>query len=412
MHITHIEAVVKVTERCNINCDYCYVYNKGNEDFKFRPALMKNAEFAEITRFLFEGAKDLSATKLSVVFHGGEPLLLKKHVFAAFCQSLRDGAPDGLEVNIGVQTNALLLDDQWIDLFHKHKVMVSVSIDGPADVHDAHRKDHKNRGTHAGVVKGLALLMEAAAAESVPKPGVICVIDPRSDAKRIYRYFVDDLGISALSFHLPMDTYETGDWIDQPALDRYLVELFDEWVNDDNPSIHIRMFEEVMAHFLRSPDMLQSKEVPQQRLQHVTISTDGTIGVDELKPSGIKHDAYDVRTSTLAEYADSDLSGFLKTMYTTVPTACSSCIWTSYCVGGSKHGVVVNRWSNTMGFNNRSLICGPLTSLYSRVAAYLISTGVDPDVIAANIAMEHFPLTFAGSGAMLPKEHLYAVVTA
>ena len=34
MQVEHIEAVIKVTERCNINCDYCYVYHKGNDDFR------------------------------------------------------------------------------------------------------------------------------------------------------------------------------------------------------------------------------------------------------------------------------------------------------------------------------------------------------------------------------------------
>lgn len=226
MQVEHIEAVIKVTERCNINCDYCYVYHKGNDDFMARPALMKFSEFDKIINFLVQGASDMGAKRMSVIFHGGEPLLLKKVVFSKFCAQLRERIPSTISLNLGLQTNAILIDEEWIGLFRQHHVFVSVSLDGPAEIHDRHRRDHRDRGTHAGVVKGLKLLQEAADDEVLPHPGVICVIDPETDARKIYRYFVDDLGFRSLSFHLPMDTHETGGWINMRALTGYLLELF------------------------------------------------------------------------------------------------------------------------------------------------------------------------------------------
>ena len=91
--------------------------------------------------------------------------------------------------------------------------------------------------------------------------------------------------LRSLIFHLPMDTHETGGWINMRALTGYLLELFEEWSSDDNPNIRIRMFEEIMTHFLRKPPMHTDAEV-ESRIQHVTISTDGTIRLSR-DPCGI-----------------------------------------------------------------------------------------------------------------------------
>ena len=170
------------------------------------------------------------------------------------------------------------------------------------------------------------------------------------------------------------------------------------------------MFEEIMTHFLRKPPMHTDAEV-ESRIQHVTISTDGTIGVDELKPTGIRHDVFNVSNTTLLQYAKSDLSVFLKAMYRSIPTDCADCVWATYCGGGSKHGVAVNRWSNASGFNTRSLICESLESIYAKVASYLIGSGLSPEELEDNIRPERYGYEIAPAGPQLPhKSNLVAEV--
>jgi molybdenum cofactor biosynthesis enzyme MoaA len=38
--------VLKVTQRCNLNCDYCYVYNRGDDSWRGRPAFISDAVVA------------------------------------------------------------------------------------------------------------------------------------------------------------------------------------------------------------------------------------------------------------------------------------------------------------------------------------------------------------------------------
>ena len=370
-----IEAVIKVTERCNINCTYCYVFNKGNDDFESRPVYLKNETIQMIVSYLKAGAADLSASEVSVVFHGGEPLMLKRAAFDQFCSELKAALEPDIKVILGVQTNAILVTDTWIDLFEKHKVHVGVSIDGDRIAHDMHRIDHRGRGTYDRVVAGVRKLQRAAHEGRIGWPGAICVINPNVDGGAIYRHFVDDLGFRGLSFHLPMDTYETYASGPVERFSDFVNGVFDQWVADDNPKIYVRMFDQLLR-FFHGKESAINVETKRLRLQHVTISTDGTVGVDELKPAPLKQDMWDVRTSTLYDFADSEFSRYVRDVYRSLPGGCRDCIWKNYCGGGIQHGVQVNRWSDASGFDNSSLLCNALQSIYSHVARYAVSTGL------------------------------------
>jgi len=390
-----IEAVIKVTERCNINCTYCYVFNKGNEDFRNRPVYLKPSVITEITDYLRQGMQELQAEQASVVFHGGEPLMLKRTDFDIFCSELRRHIP---KLTLGVQTNAMLVDDAWIELFHKHQVHVGVSIDGDKPIHDQFRIDHRGRGTYDRVLTGIRRLQAAAAQQYIPEPGAICVINPEADGAATYRHFVDALGFRSLSFHLPMDTYETFGDADVTPYARFLNDAFDQWVMDDDPGIYIRMFDQLLRFYHGKASSVLPSNGQQLSMQHVTISTDGTIGIDELKPAPIPQDGFDVRTSTLHDFAGSDLARYMRDVYRSLPAGCTDCPWKNYCGGGIQHGVQVNRWSNSSGFDNASLLCNALKDVYEHVASYAVRNGLAVDALER--ALTNPSITFLPSASL------------
>jgi uncharacterized protein len=81
--------------------------------------------------------------------------------FAALCTDLQQKFSDS--VQICMQTNAMLVDEEWVSIFERHKVAVGVSIDGPPSVHDANRVDKKGRATSSRVEAGIRRLVQAAA---------------------------------------------------------------------------------------------------------------------------------------------------------------------------------------------------------------------------------------------------------
>lgn len=365
-----LEVVIKLTERCNINCSYCYMFNRGNEDYKSRPPYMTVETARSIGSFLAEGVRDMSVRRVSIVFHGGEPMLMKKSRFDEICRVLRLAIPSDVQLSFGMQTNAMLVDEEWITLFERHKVGIGVSLDGPAEYHDVYRVDHSGRGTYAKTEAGVRQLHAAAAAKRIRSFGAICVISPHFDGRRVYRHLVDSLGFKNLSINLPMETYDTIDHNTVPLLGRFMVDVFDEWVNDDDPGIQVRMFHEMMRFFRSNP----KASAPKPRTQAlVVISDDGDLSEDDpFKVINFAQRGGNVRTTRCIDFVQSPLLRYISQIPHALPTECRECCWQNYCRGGSQHAGSVNRYSAANGFANKSVLCEALKQIYAHCAAYLL----------------------------------------
>lgn len=150
-----LEVILKVTERCNIACTYCYFFFAGNESHAEHPSLLKRDGFLATVDFLANALEEHRLDRIQIDFHGGEPLLVKPDYFAWMCETLRERLSACPELVLAIQTNAMLVNDTWIELFGRYNVQVGVSIDGPPEYNDRYRIDHKGRGAHAKVVEGI-----------------------------------------------------------------------------------------------------------------------------------------------------------------------------------------------------------------------------------------------------------------
>ncbi len=120
-----LEVIIKITERCNINCTYCYMFNLGNNDYEEHDAVIRSDTIDSLVAFLDRGLTELATEHLIIVFHGGEPLLMKKHKFADLCNRLQATLAAKVKTfQLYVQTNAMLIDDDWIAIFEKFRVHI------------------------------------------------------------------------------------------------------------------------------------------------------------------------------------------------------------------------------------------------------------------------------------------------
>lgn len=105
-------------------------------------------------------ASPRAAEPLSIVWHGGEPMTLPSDWYDdAFARI--DRASGGRDVRHAFQTNAIGVNDRWIELFRRRDVRLGVSIDGPRDLHDAHRRTRRGRGSFDLSMRGAARLTDA-----------------------------------------------------------------------------------------------------------------------------------------------------------------------------------------------------------------------------------------------------------
>src|SRR5205085_6631556 len=135
-------ALLKVASRCNLDCDYCYVYKHADQTWRSQPTLMSDrtvAAFAARLRVYIETQK---LDHFSVIFHGGEPLLFGAKRIIEAVERIRAAAPQSCEVEFSLQTNGVLLTPGALEILRSHNVAISLSLDGPREVHDTHRLNH------------------------------------------------------------------------------------------------------------------------------------------------------------------------------------------------------------------------------------------------------------------------------
>ena len=111
--------LLKVASRCNLDCTYCYVYHLGDSRWQSQPKrLPPNVEDAVVSQLARLAA--VQVRPFSIVFHGGEPLLLGvKRLFRIFAR-LRARLP--IACGLHLQTNGILLSDAIIDACAAYKV--------------------------------------------------------------------------------------------------------------------------------------------------------------------------------------------------------------------------------------------------------------------------------------------------
>jgi uncharacterized protein len=145
--------ILQPTPFCNIDCDYCYLPERTVRT-RMRP---------EVARAAAERVREagLVGPSLSVVWHAGEPLTVGLAAFEELVAAVNDAFDSDTKVTHHVQTNAMLISREWCDFFLRAPIRIGVSLDGPAFLHDAHRRTRSGRGTHERSLRGAKLLAES-----------------------------------------------------------------------------------------------------------------------------------------------------------------------------------------------------------------------------------------------------------
>jgi uncharacterized protein len=190
-----------VTGACNLRCDYCatrerYLTAAGYNDLMDEETALKAVEFVE-------GHFDRGP--LLVKFFGGEPLIGIR-VIRSVVQAFESR---GIECEKLIATNGLLLDEAIVDFLASKGFLTFISLDGPREVHDAHRKDSQGRGTYEAVVEKIRLIQQRQPAFFRSHVVINLVVSPDQAGRygENRRHLVD-LGISPDQIH-PNDTAPT-----------------------------------------------------------------------------------------------------------------------------------------------------------------------------------------------------------
>jgi len=358
--------VLKIAELCNLNCSYCYMYNKGDSSYRLRPKLMSAEVAGAMLARIAAYAQRHNLRRIALALHGGEPLLIGRPWVQWFLEEARRiAAAARISFTVGIQTNGILLDAEWIYLLSAHQVGIGVSCDGPEEWHDLERRDFAGGGSYKKVRAALELL---AATRSVDW-AVLTVVNPCASPRAVLKHFVD-LGVRQVDFLWPEYNHDATPPWPPGSMARYFCELFDYWYNELPTPPRIRWFESAMLLLLggRSDcDVLGPNPITD-----IMVESDGTWEpLDTLRicGNGMTRTGLDVRTCDVEAIWNFPLYQMGLRNQEFLSKQCQSCAYRQVCGGG----YLPHRYRHDTGFANPSIYCADLLAVLSHIQQRIVS---------------------------------------
>lgn len=262
---------------CNLDCHYCFYLEKENLFPKRHRFLMSD----EVLRaYIEKNIREEPSPEVLFTWQGGEPMLRGLPFFKQAVVYQHEFAGDKVVRNT-LQTNGVLLDDEWCRFLAEAGFLVGISLDGPREIHDQARVDKQGRPTFDLVMRGIELLKKY----KIPFNVLVTVSSTVARyPKQIYG-FLKANGITHVQFNPVVERAPTsadqslgltfaappkvgGTSLASPPLavtphsvgpaayGDFLIAVFDEWVRHDVGTIHVMNFEWALAAWCQLPSTI------------------------------------------------------------------------------------------------------------------------------------------------------------
>ncbi len=182
--------VVKIHSRCNLACDYCYVYEMADHGYQRQPPTMSPGTVRATVARIAEHVRAHEIRAIRVTLHGGEPLLAGTALIEDFAGRLRRALPAGTEAELTVQTNGTRLDERTLGVLLRVGVRVGLSVDGSRLAVDRHRRYPSGRSSHPAVQAAIARLRSEP--YRAVYGGLLCTISLENDPVETYQALLAD----------------------------------------------------------------------------------------------------------------------------------------------------------------------------------------------------------------------------
>jgi uncharacterized protein len=316
--------VVQPTTFCNIDCKYCYLPDRNNSK-----KISVETVLLTINKLYSE---KLIGDELSIVWHSGEPLALNIQYFIEILEAVSKTVTElGIKLQHSVQTNGMLINDDWCELFKKYDFSIGISIDGPSFLHDINRVTRKGKGTHASTMGGIMFLQQ----HGIPYHAIAVVTkETLSYPEQFFSFFSQNgffqLG---LNFEEIEGVNRNSSLENEDNSVRIFLETLFQLYKDSDGDMKIREFSSAVRAILRRPDIPDIRNIITNShqvapLAIITVDTDGNFSSYSPELIGHKSEVYsdfilgNVHTSG---FRDSLKTGVFSRMYRDINNGISKC---------------------------------------------------------------------------------------
>jgi uncharacterized protein len=357
------EVILKLAARCNLRCTYCYMYELEEQDaWRHQPLFTEPETVTAVAREIARHAQAHDLNRMSVLLHGGEPLLAGAARIISVMSVLRDAAPSGCTVTFGMQTNGTLLTEDILRELSPWPLGLGVSLDGDKTA-NRHRVLPSGTSTVPDVRRGLELLRRPEFRHMYG--GLLAVIDVTSDPETVY-WALRAEEPAHMDFLFPLATWDNPP---EPGTGEWLARVFDAWYLDKGAP-DIRLFHILMSRMLGRDVRAGFIGRPPDE-KSVVIQPDGSAeGLDALRVVGgteVFSTGMNIRTHSIDEILTHPLF--------TPPEPCAVCRMCPL-FGECGGGYYPNRWKHSRGYDNPSVYCTDLMVLIRHIRLRLTGAGI------------------------------------
>lgn len=257
---------------CNLGCQYCFFLSKENL-YQGESHLMDEATLEAYIRQLMESSP---GPQVDVAWQGGEPMLRGLDFYKRSVELAEKYRKPHQRILHTLQTNGTLVTDEWAAFFKQHNYLVGLSVDGPRAMHDAYRVSRRGEGSFDDVIRGWNCLKQRQV-----DVNILCTVNAANadHPLEVYRFFRDALQAEYIQL-IPIverATVETiafanqgwgglkgtdrplykqeGDLVTERTVTaeqfgKFLIGIFDEWVQRDVGRIYVTTFDVALGSWL------------------------------------------------------------------------------------------------------------------------------------------------------------------
>jgi uncharacterized protein len=280
------------------------------------------------------------ADELTIVWHAGEPLVLRPDWYRHAIEVITPRMPEHVAVTHSIQTNGMLIDDEWCSFLREGTVQIGVSVDGPAPLHDQRRKTRSGKGTLDAALRGIAKLRES----NIPFHAITVLTHAALEFPDEMHEFYEEHGIGRVGFNIEEieGSHRATSLLAFDAQRRYsaFMRRFLELVDEAHGNPVVREADAVFGMLQAQVSFVRDQQNAPWTI--VSVGVDG--GFTTFSPELIGVQSVDYGDFTIGNvlrdsFADAAMSERFRKLDADIDagvTACrTSCDYFSYCGGGA-----------------------------------------------------------------------------
>lgn len=317
---------------CNLRCKYCFYHDLASIRNVKSYGMMSEGVIETIVKKAYESAENI----VTFGFQGGEPTLRGLDFFKLFVELTKKYNKNNIKTSFALQTNGMVIDEDWAKFFADNKFLVGLSLDGNKEIHDMNRIDANGEGTFKRVFKAAKILDEYKA-----EYNILCVVT-KSLARhctKVYKY-LKSKGFNYLQFIPCLDSLEQNPGESVYSLTpkdygRFLNTITDLWYEDflQGSYTSVRMLDNLVLMLKGHPP--ESCDMVGRCSANAIIEADGGVYpcdfymTDEWRLGSVIDDSFDnlIKNETAMRFIETSMN---------ISQECKDCEFYFICRGGCR----------------------------------------------------------------------------